>query len=193
MKKRKPWRPKIKPSDLCRQFTWLDNTLSYSFCNVCLTKVSRGIFHLGRHEKTSAHIKRNQTTKTTPLLEMYLQKAFICLHNLPFLLLDYLPVLHKRIFPDSEICRRVQMKRKKANQLVDVLTPHVHKELIQHLKMNAFSFIIDEVTHISTEKSLIIIVRYWKDRSMEDRVLDPIKVENATSEAICTSLKNLLD
>ncbi|CAG9760295.1 unnamed protein product [Ceutorhynchus assimilis] len=120
--------------------------------------------------------------------------AFMCIHNLPFLLLDYLPSFQKSIYPDSEICQEVKIKRKKATQLVvRVLAPYFQKELIQDLKTMAFSVIIDEMTDISIEKSSIIIVRYWKNGSVKERILDLIKVEDTTSEAIFTSLKKIFD
>ncbi|XP_023310301.1 zinc finger protein 862-like [Anoplophora glabripennis] len=207
-KSKKPWNPKIKPADVIKEFSWLDDTLDYPFCKICLTKISGGKFHLKRHESKSTHTRRARVAKMTPLVEMYLQKkdvksllikkaelkmaAFLCVHNLPFLLLDYLPSLQKNIFPDSEICKSVQIKRKKATQLVvGTLAPHFQKELIQDLKNNVFSVIIDEMTDISIEKSLILIVRYWKNGCVKDRILDLIKVEDGTSEALFTSIIKL--
>lgn len=208
-RKRKPWTPKIKPLHVIDNFPWLDTKLDYPCCKVCHTKISGGIFHLKRHESTPAHIKRIQAAKSTPLVEIYLHKtdmksrllkkaelkmaAFVCIHNLAFLLLDHLPLLYKNIYPDSEICKNVKMKRKKATQLVvEVLAPCFQMEIFHDLKSNYFSLIIDEMTDICTEKSLIIIVRYWKNGTVRDRILDLIKVEDGTAEALFTSIKTYL-
>lgn len=208
--KRKPWTPKIKPLDVVNKFPWLDEKLKYPYCKVCHTKISGGLFHLKRHESATTHIKRMHAAKSTPLVKMYLDKndaqshlvkkaelkmaAFVCIHNLAFLLLDHLPLLQKNIFPDSKICNNIKMKRKKATQLVtEVLAPYFKKQTVKDIKKQFFSLIIDETTDISTEKSLIVIVRYWKNGSVRDRILDLIKVENATAEALFTSIKNLFD
>lgn len=206
-KKIKLWTPKIKPLQVIKEYTWLDASCDYPFCKLCLTKVTGGKFHLKRHASSEGHRKRAQAAKTTPLVETYMQKksiltkkaelklaAFICVHNLPFLLLDYLPDLQKNIFPDSEICRNVKLKRKKATQLViGVLAPHFQKKLAKDLKSNVFSIIIDEMTDISVEKSLIVIVRYWINGSTKDRIFDLVKVEDGTSEALFTSITNMLN
>lgn len=85
------------------------------------------------------------------------------------------------------------MKRKKATQLVvEVLAPCFQMEIFHDLKSNYFSLIIDEMTDICTEKSLIIIVRYWKNGTVRDRILDLIKVEDGTAEALFTSIKTYL-
>jgi hypothetical protein len=35
---------------------------------------------------------------------------------------------------------------------------------------------------ISTQKSLILIVRYWKNGCVQDRILDLIEMENGSAE-----------
>lgn len=56
-----------------------------------------------------------------------------------------------------------------------------------------FSIIIDETTDISTKKSLILLVRYWKNGLIQDRVFDLIEVRDASAQGIFNSLKHVLD
>jgi hypothetical protein len=113
---------------------------------------------------------------------------------LAFLLTDALPLLCKSIFPDSNVASVVKMKRKKATQLVvGVIAPYFQQEIAHDLQKSMFSIIIDETTDISTKKSLIFIVRYWKDGCVQDRIFDLIEVKDSSAQSIFDSIKNLLD
>lgn len=208
-KKRNPWRPKLKTKDLLKDFSWLDEKYEYPFCKVCLVKIVGSKYHLKRHERMASHNNLFRAAKTSQRLTfvskndtkaILVKKAelkmsvFLCMHNLPFLLLDSLPSLQKNIFPDSEICNQVKLKRKKATRLVvQVLAPYFQKQLVADLKSHRFAVIIDETTDVSVEKSLIVVVRYWKDGFTKDRILDLIKVESATADDIFMALKTLFD
>lgn len=88
----------------------------------------------------------------------------------------------------------MKIKRKKATQLVvDVLASNFKKELICDLKTNLFSLIIDETTDITVQKSLILIVRYWDDGCIKDRILDLIEISDGLADTIFTAIKNLFD
>lgn len=43
--------------------------------------------------------------------------AFLAEHNLPFLLMDHLPLMCASAFPDSKFAQKVKIKRKKFTQL----------------------------------------------------------------------------
>ncbi|CAH1114785.1 unnamed protein product [Psylliodes chrysocephalus] len=86
------------------------------------------------------------------------------------------------------------MKRKKATQLVvGVIAPYFKHEIAKDLQSNMFSIIIDETTDISTKKLLILLVRYWKNGLIQDRVFDLIEVRDASAQGMFNSLKHVLD
>ncbi|KAJ8969165.1 hypothetical protein NQ314_001906 [Rhamnusium bicolor] len=83
------------------------------------------------------------------------------------------------------------LTRGKATKLiVGVLGRAFKTEVINDLKMNRFSITIDETIDISTKKSLVIIVRYWKNDKIEDKFLDLVELQVSTADAIISSIKN---
>ncbi|EFA13157.1 Zinc finger protein 862-like Protein [Tribolium castaneum] len=108
--------------------------------------------------------------------------------------MDSLPSLCKDIFPDSKICKEIKMKRNKTtNIVVNTIAPFFKNEIISDVKTNNFTLIIDEITDVSIKKSLIVLVRYFKDGRVVDRILAVIKVEDASAEALFVSIKHILD
>lgn len=180
---------------------------------MCLVKISGGLSHVRRHEKTKNHIKCYQTVRSTPSIKDNIIKkdsndiiknpvkeaelklvVFLAEHNLPFSLMHNLPLLCASAFPDSKIAAKVMMKRKKATQiLTGIIGPENKNELIEDLKNNYFSIIIDETNDISTVKCLVILTRYLKNGSIMDRFYDVLHVKSCSAEdlfnSICSSFK----
>ncbi|KAL1489670.1 hypothetical protein ABEB36_013612 [Hypothenemus hampei] len=50
----------------------------------------------------------------------------------------------------------------------------------------------NETTDIATQKSLIIVVKYFKEGKIIERVLDLIRVKEGTANALFITIKNLL-
>ncbi|CAH0563103.1 unnamed protein product [Brassicogethes aeneus] len=168
---------------MSNDFEWIDSTKEFLFCKLCQIKLSGSRFHLKRHERNSTHQKASKAVKTSQhlkslvgdgsknkLLKHQIKTAeiklccFICEENLPLLLMDTLPLLNKEIYPDSKIAQGVSMKRSKATKIITgVLGQTFKKEVINDLKKSRFSIIIDEITDISTKRSLVVVVRYWSD------------------------------
>lgn len=208
-KKRKLWKPKLNPATLISQFAWIDESKKIPTCKVCNKEVTGGLFHIKRHAKTSNHIRKYNAIKKTPCIESSFVDnktvnsvkraelkfaAYVCDHNLPFLVMDSLPTLCKNIFPDSKIAKDVKMKRNKTTDLVvETIAPFFKSQIIADLKSNTFTLIIDETTDISIKKSLIVLVRYWKHDRVVDRILELIEVEDASAEALFLSIKSILD
>jgi hypothetical protein len=102
--------------------------------------------------------------------------------------------LCKDVFPESKICRDLKTKRKKTSQLIfNTIAPFFKNEIVQDLKMNNFAVVIDETSDISTKKSLIILVRYWKDGEVVDRIFDLIEVKDASAKTLFSMIKNIFD
>ncbi|KAL1488223.1 hypothetical protein ABEB36_015178 [Hypothenemus hampei] len=104
--------------------------------------------------------------------------CYVCEKNCPFLLMDSLPLLCKNIFSDSDICQKIGYKKEKTTQLIkEVLAPFFQKQILEDLKTTNFTLIVDETTDIATQKSLIIVVKYFKEGKIIERVLDLIRVK----------------
>lgn len=199
-------------SKIQEQFSWLDPTKPHLYCKICHFKINGTKFHATRHAQSSSHQKNARAAKMTPgiksvivdpekeKLNVLIKEAelrmtvYLCEHNLAFLLSDTLPTFCQSIFPDSPIAGGLKMKRKKATKLiVGVIAPFFQTKIASELKTSKFSIIIDETTDVSTKKSLILIVRYWKDGAIQDRIFDLIEVKDASATAIFNSIKNVLD
>ncbi|XP_030758365.1 uncharacterized protein LOC115884055 [Sitophilus oryzae] len=119
--------------------------------------------------------------------------CYIADKNLPMLLMDTLPLLNKELYPDSNIAKNLKIKRLKATKLITgILGPAFKAEIVMDLKLEKFSIIIDETTDVSSKKSLVIVVRYWKEGRVQDQFFDLVAVEDATSEALFNIIKNIL-
>lgn len=105
--------------------------------------------------------------------------------QLPFLLLDYLSKLIGSICPNCKVCKKINLKRKRATQLLnEVVAPLQKEDLIEELKHGSFSVIVDETTDISTNKSLAVVSRYVKNAKVTDRFLDLIEVDSCTAKGL---------
>jgi hypothetical protein len=83
--------------------------------------------------------------------------AFLSEHNLSFHIMDHFSDLLPKLFPDSKIAANFKCKRTKSKSIVtNALAPHFHKNLVDDLKVNSFSLIIDETTDLSTKKGACI-------------------------------------
>lgn len=206
------WKPHLNPTELSPTFPWLDTSKKVPFCKVCLLKITGGKFHLRRHEKTSSHLDKYKASTSTAQVDLthfilnankmpnlikraeLKLAAYITLHNLPFLIMDSLPSLQKNIFEDSEICKNIHIKRKKAQQLaVGILAPTFKKELVQILHTTPFSLIVDETTDISVKKSLIIMVRFFHTKKVIDRILDLIELQDGKAETIFVAIRERME
>lgn len=115
--------------------------------------------------------------------------AYICIHNLPLLLMDTLPELCTNIFTDSEVAQSLKLKRKRATQIInESLGPFCTKDLVDLINVEKIALIIDETTDISTNKSLILIVRFFYNYKVVDRILDLVDVHSSTAEDIYNNI-----
>lgn len=103
------------------------------------------------------------------VLATILLACFIAEHNLPFSTADHLVELMKIMFPDSAIAQGMTMGRTKCTDVIKILGRCVMNELIEKMRLNKFSIIIDESTDISTLKSMAVIVRFF------DRAANTVK------------------
>ena len=87
-------------------------------------------------------------------------------HNIPFAYADHLGELVRLAFDDSKIADSFHSKRTKAtNLLTDGLFPYLHTEVVDSLKANKFSLLIDESNKKYGTTYLNLLVKYF-DKSI---------------------------
>lgn len=129
---------------------------------------SQGKKHKQNIGNTRNTIKESFLTNESTLLDDNVKSAeiklctFLVEHNIAFNATEHLDGLLKSIFPDSQICQNIKLKRTKATAVVtNVISPFTKNILIDTLKNTKFSVMIDESTDISCSSTMCIIVRFY--------------------------------
>ncbi|KAK7070127.1 hypothetical protein SK128_022760 [Halocaridina rubra] len=83
-------------------------------------------------------------------------------HHLSYTLMDHMPMVFPRKFPDSVIAKAYASKRTKSAALVDnVLAIHFREDLLKNFRDTQYlSFIMDETADISTESVMAIVLSH---------------------------------
>lgn len=113
--------------------------------------------------------------------------SFFAEHNVAFHTADHLIPLLKECFPDSKIAKGMQLKRQKCVQIVkNVIGKEERDEIIDVIRKNNFSILVDESTDISDKKSLCLLVRFVCPVSglVQTRLLELISVDARDSSAV---------
>lgn len=87
--------------------------------------------------------------------------TFMAEHNIPFNSADHLTDLLRDMFLDSPTAQRMQLKRSNAGYVMKEIAKVSHNSLINDLKANKFSIIVNETTDISTSKTCAIVCKYF--------------------------------
>lgn len=181
-----------------REFKWASERNGSTFCTICSLKMSGGAFHLRRHANSSHHISNitkisHSSSITESIKKMTLKDRvadaeikimwFICENNLSFRVAGNMVQVCKFIFNDSQLAQSMKMERTKCSNLaINRISLYLKKKLAKKLISNKFSIIIDEKTDISTNKSLVVIVRLWLKSLVQDRFFDLMKLRNTVEQ-----------
>lgn len=195
-------------------FDFIESKDGLPKCKVCDVTLKGGISHIKRHKATNSHIKKYNSAKNTPAINMVFNKpafkslndeirelemhvvGFLCEENLPFSLADKLTFFLKKVFPQETAVRNLKLKRQKATQLaVKIMAPYAKDVLFSRIKKEKFSIIIDETTDIGSSKSLAILARFFNEEKncTNDVLLSLIEVKDATAVGLFNAIKQLLD
>ena len=144
------------------EVSWLTHSRKgdrYAYCKVCNKDLScseGGLKDIKKHGSTESHLRLaksdiGQQTLTKAwnkelMVSMQAARAEAVLcnmlveHNLPFLLMDYLPGLLSHAFPDSKIAKSTAVVK-------HAIAPATHKSMISMVNLSpAFSLLMDEST-----------------------------------------------
>ncbi|XP_036322244.1 uncharacterized protein LOC118736257 [Rhagoletis pomonella] len=178
-----------------------------AFCIACDKTILNHLTHLKNHEKTTFHVVNLERKKKQLSIDKFLgpehQKfqqqvrdaeltlvMFLITHNLPFLLMDYLPGLLTECCPDSNIAKNIKCGRTKSVQLTEFLSNLASKNIVNYLKQNKFSLIVDETTDVSMKKCLVLVARYVDSvHVVHDRFLAMIELAQADAQTIFFAIK----
>lgn len=121
--------------------------------------------------------------------------SLLATNNLPFILMDTLCPLLGNIFSDSEIAKKLSVRRTKCTQVMkNILGSSFEKELNNILKTRYFSIIMDETTDRSTTKQCAFTVIYYCDIKLKvvTTFFDMVNVQSCTASDLMNCLKNVI-
>ena len=177
---------------------------NYFRCKIChddYTTVG-GRSNLKKHQASIKHMAKakaviiNQPAisdcfEKTTMLSQKINEAkirlstFIVEHNIPFNVTEYLVPLIQTIGNDPEIVKAISCGRKKCTQIVKNVTgARGFETIVQFLRVNKFSIIVDESTDVSSVKHLVIVVRYFDGKSICDQFFGLVPVADATAQSL---------
>lgn len=115
---------------------------------------------------------------------------FCITHNLPLLLMDYLPALLVECCPDSSIAKLLKCGRTKSMQVIDYIAKQASQKVISALRNKKFSLIVDETTDVSMVKSLVLVARYVDSaRVVQDRFTALLELTKVDARSIFNLIK----
>ncbi|KAG7154707.1 hypothetical protein Hamer_G015069 [Homarus americanus] len=167
----------LKNEDFQPWLSRVEDNPSRAFCNICKREVSAELTSIKRHKTTKMHAVYEASEKQEVQQERipvhqgnYVANGvavatilFVCLIaelNLLFTTADHLVDLMKRMILDSVIAEDMNMKRTKCTEVVRTLGWCATEDLLDKLRENKFSIIVDETTDISTMKASSVLVRF---------------------------------
>ena len=158
---------------ICR----VDNDPFKASCKLCKSIFIANTNSLKRHKSSKHHslceqVESQNTSETCDTSSIqYIKDAatsfeikmstFFAEHNISLNSADHLIDLLKNSLPDSEILKNTYLKRTKTKQIIDKIASYEKSNVIEKLKNNQFSLIIDETTDIGTTKCCGIISKYF--------------------------------
>ncbi|XP_057321770.1 uncharacterized protein LOC130665418 [Microplitis mediator] len=117
--------------------------------------------------------------------------CFLAKNNLPFNIADDLKNLVQSVCPDSELAKHITFGRTKAHAIITNVTGKVsYEELVDRLRKEKFSLIVDESTDRSTTKHMALVVRTAMDFNVQDNFLSLIPVTDCTAVALHQACKD---
>lgn len=97
--------------------------------------------------------------------------------------MEHLPQLIQKVCPDSEIAKSIKCGRTKTTKILTSVTGATDKEnIINYIKNNKFSLLVDESSDRGCIKHLCLIVRFYEDYKVTDAFLGLVPIQDGTTE-----------
>lgn len=148
-------------------------------CIACNCKLRCGKSELQRHCRSKKHIEKVKLVVRNTNVEDYFKplktsneerktqecelrlSTFFAEHNVALQVVDHLIPLLKQLVPDSQIIQKIELGRQKCTNVIkNVLAPYMCNELVNILKTNKFSIMLDESTDIGLNKTMCVLTRF---------------------------------
>jgi len=200
--------------------SWLDENIfqnwltssendNKAFCTVCNISLNCYRSNLLRHAESASHIDNinssnveiNISNKETVSHSDKVKRAetklaaFFAEHNVAFSTVDHLIPLLKDICVDPEVVKDITLARNKCTQIVkNVIARREVEKIVETLKTNKFSVLLDESTDISDTKLLCILVKYVS--SLNKKVVTqlfallPLDATNCSADNLYKTFQN---
>lgn len=180
---------------------------NFFFCKCCREDYRGGITEITRHEQSKKHEATLKSLKTQRSVSSFFSvnssihenqvqagelriAAFIAEHNLPIVLADHVPQLIQSICPDSKIAKSISCGKTKCTGIIkNVLGNHKFNEVINLLKVQKFSLLVDESTDKGATKHLALVVRLLQNNLTVDLFLTLIPIVDASSQHLYQAIK----
>ena len=149
-----------------------------AYCKVCCKDLefgNGGAYDLERHSKSVVHQRRAQSAKTQPSLRSSVSQAsvmsqsvtdgelrmafFLAEHRLPLAASEHLNQLFSKVCPDSAIAQRLRCARTKTSAAIDVIAGSFHQHLVERMKTQPFSVVVDESCDVAVVEQVAFAVR----------------------------------
>lgn len=116
-----------------------------SYCQICDIDITCDKSEILRHSKSARRLTNMKECMTNPSISKFMENVptnsdgkraeiklagFIAARNLPFSLMDDLVTLCKDIFPDSNIAKKVSMRRTKVTATIKNCLGHNYSEIL---------------------------------------------------------------
>jgi len=138
-------------------------------------------------------IKYQNTEKLSKEIEIKIA-AFVAEHNIPFNVSDHLTDLIKSIPSDGEVIKKISCDRTKCSAIVgNVLGLQAKQDLIEKMRNNFFSIIIDESTDTSDVKQLAIVIRTFVNAEISDEFFTLLEVTSGTAQGLYESFTSYFE
>lgn len=208
--KKKAYKQKFK-DDWKKKYNWVESKDDNVRCKTCDKIITGKVTHLARHNESDYHKKRTRAiaqhreTIDKAIIESQPKKRmqqiaelkmlmFLTEHNLPLSILDHLPKFIQHLCPDSRIAKSIQCGRTKGTSIIcDYIAPESLEEICAVIRKKPFSLMIDETTDISMCKCLAVVVRYFDNFGIRDRLLSLVELTAGTADALREAVEILFE
>jgi len=196
---------------------WLSSSLkgnTYFNCKLCKSDYLGGISAVQKHFSSEKHkvieksikntIKINNVaaynnapnlTKETKIAEIRLA-MFISEHSIALRTSDHLVSLFKSICLESNVVKNLTCNRSKMTALTNnVIGKYKFENLIERMKTQSFSIMIDESTDKSSTKHLAVVSRMVQNSNFEirDEFVKLIEVSDASAKGVYDAIINFFN
>ena len=118
---------------------------------------------------------------------------FIVYHNLALSLSGPLLQLIKKAKSLEAIKKARLCRTKMSNVLMKVVRPNMRARVVEHLRVNPFSLLVDESTDVQADKALAIVARTVYDGTIVSVLYRYMKVVDCTASGLFDSIISRLE